>query len=77
MLPVFGQENYEYLYLSAVNYAKLVGGSLLPTKDYSVPNLFLYMKGLLKKRQNMTLIEDRDIGEIGFYLYFDTDFLYD
>jgi len=72
--PLFNRKNYDFLYLSARNYSRLLGSSFdyLPQeKDFT--GLFRYFEEQLPCGQHLLLIEEN--SKLSFKVWFGYDFL--
>lgn len=72
--PVFGRENYDFLYRSAMNYARLLGSSFdLRRQENDFTSLLWYFEKLLPEGQHLYLMEENK--KLRFKILFGNDFL--
>jgi hypothetical protein len=72
--PLFNRNNYDFLYLSARNYSKLLGSSFdFPPQEKNFTELFRYFGELLPHGQHLLLT--REDKKLSFKIWFGYDFL--
>ena len=72
--PLFNRNNYDFLYLSARNYSKLLGSSFdFTPQEEDFTKLFWYFEELLPDGQHLLLIEKNK--KLSFKVGFGDDFL--